>query len=133
MSEPNTVPHPALSQAPSTQRTAPWIYTLAFMLGLVIGWLDTTMRTDDALPAILLLGIPCFVFSIIWSRHPWRWGLLIGIGIPLWHIVGTSLGYHAVSPAQPNRFASLLALAPAMIASYFGSAMRAWTSPRRHA
>jgi hypothetical protein len=105
-------------------------HLLAFAIGIAVGWCDFRMQTDDNLPSVALIGVPCLLFGLLWPRHAWRWGLAIGIGVPLWHFVGSAFGYHAVYPVQPNLFATFLALVPALIASYVGARIRSWTGAR---
>jgi hypothetical protein len=110
--------------------TPKWPHILAFAIGVAVGWLDMSIKTDDALPSLVMIGIPCLVFGLLWPRHAWRWGLLIGIGVPLWHFVGGAFGFRAASPVQPNLFATFLALFPAMVACYLGAGIRGWTGAR---
>jgi hypothetical protein len=118
---------------PMPGRSTLALILLAIAIGLAEGWIDMRIRTDDALPSVILVGAPCLLFALIWPRHAWRWGLLIGGGIPLCHFAGAALGYRAAYPAQPNLFASFIALLPAMAASYLGAGIRAWTGAGRRA
>ncbi len=118
-------------QAPNRGSLAPIL--LAIAVGLVAGWIDMRIRTDDALPSVILIGAPCLLFALIWPGRAWRWGLLIGGGVPFLHFAGAALGYRAAYPVQPNLFASFIALLPAMAASYLGAGIRSWTGAGRRA
>jgi hypothetical protein len=62
-------------------RTNPLIYLLALALGLLSGWVNQTL--DDA----LLTSLCVLAFTMIlggWKKqHPWRWLVLVWIGVPL--------------------------------------------------
>ena len=101
-----------------------WLYALAAGLGLVVGVIDFNLTTDDALPSVVMIAVPAFLFGLARPRHAWRWALLVGLGVPLCHFAGLAVGYHAPYPVQPNVGASFLALVPAFVATYFGVAVR---------
>jgi NO-binding membrane sensor protein with MHYT domain len=103
-----------------------WLYALAAGIGLTIGVIDVSpaFATDDNAPAVLMVAVPAFLFGLAHPRHAWRWALLVGLGVPLCHLVGLAVGYHAPYPVQPNVGATFLALVPAFVAAYLGVAVR---------
>jgi hypothetical protein len=76
------------SPASSTQvkpepiaRTSPFVYLIAIAFGLFSGWVN--QKVDDA----LLTSLCVLAFSMlmgVWKKQrPWRWLLLVWIGVPL--------------------------------------------------
>ena len=64
-----------------TQSTNPLIYLFAAACGLLSGWVNQVV--DDALlTALCVLGFS-MLFGVWKPQHPWRWVLLIWIGVPL--------------------------------------------------
>lgn len=107
-----------------------WPLVAAFAIGLAIGWIDLRVKTDDNLPSVVLIASPSLLFGLLWPRRAWRWGILIGTGVPFWHFAAAALGIHAPYPVEPNLFATFLALIPALAASYLGAGIRSWTGTR---
>ena len=85
-------PHTDLSPPPQTSSvsatpkaepapTSPAIYVIAILFGLFCGWVNE--KAADA----LLTALCVVVFSMIlggWKKdRPWRWMLLVWIGVPL--------------------------------------------------
>src|SRR5450755_4752644 len=65
----------------STERTNPLVYALAALLGLFTGWVNQAVN-DALLTALCVLGFTMFL--AVWKpNRPWRWMLLIWIGVPL--------------------------------------------------
>ena len=102
-----------------------WLYLLAAGIGLAVGVIDARLTTDDALPSLVMIGVPAFLFGLARPRHAWRWALLVGLGVPLHYLAGLAVGYQSPHPPQPNGGASFLALVPAFVAAYLGVAVRA--------
>ena len=69
----------ATNGAPS--RTNPLFYVFALLCGLLSGWVNQTV--DDALlTALCMLAFAMFLG--VWKpNQPWRWVLLVWIGVPL--------------------------------------------------
>lgn len=57
------------------------MYLLAFALGLLSGWVN--QRVDDAL--LTALCVLAFTMALgVWKKErPWRWLLLVWVGVPL--------------------------------------------------
>ncbi len=65
----------------SAPRTGFFAYLLAIAMGLFSGWVN--QRVDDALLTSLCI-LAFSMFLGVWKRgHPWRWGLLVWMGVPL--------------------------------------------------
>jgi hypothetical protein len=65
----------------AASHTSVFIYLIAIMLGLFSGWVNQVV--DDALlTALCVLGFSMFLG--VWKKQqPWRWVLLVWIGVPL--------------------------------------------------
>jgi hypothetical protein len=61
--------------------TSVLVYLLAFVLGLFTGWVNQTV--DDALLTALCVLAFTMLLAVWKPDHPWRWGLLIWMGVPL--------------------------------------------------
>lgn len=106
-------------------RKQPWAwYLVAGGIGLLLGYVDTHLQGDDNLPSVVMILIPAFVFGALQPRQAWRWGLLIGLGVPACHIGGLLIGYHPPYPVEPSVLITFIALIPAMIGAYFGALVR---------
>lgn len=107
------------------------------LVGLALGWID--VHNDEVWAALLLLLSTTFLFGFIEPRTAWRSGLLIGLGIPLVHLVVLPL--NIVRPCPPDAVCGrpdvlgflklLLIVFPAMFGAYCGVAARALSSVER--
>ena len=65
----------------TSSRTHPIIYVFAVTCSLFSGWVNQTV--DDALLTALCMVGFAMLFGV-WKPHrPWRWVLLVWIGVPL--------------------------------------------------
>jgi hypothetical protein len=75
-------PHP--SSYPKTSwpsHTAYVVYAVALVLGVFSGWVNQTV--DDALLTALCVLVFTMILGVWKSRRPWRWVLLVWMGVPL--------------------------------------------------
>ncbi len=66
---------------PAPARTNPLFYLLAFGFGLFSGWVN--QKVDDALLTALCVLAFTMLLGVWKKERPWRWLLLVWIGIPL--------------------------------------------------
>jgi hypothetical protein len=59
----------------------------AILVGLLIGWIDTSPRWDDTGITVGLIFLVSAVFGAVMPSRAWVWGLAVGSGIPVWNIV----------------------------------------------
>jgi hypothetical protein len=97
-----------------------WLWPLAACLGLGIGYVDYT-ATEVQATLMVLLPI-AFCFGLAAPRRAWRWALVLGLAIPLVHILGHA--FNIRPPYHDMVIASLLALIPSFLAAYSGAALR---------
>jgi hypothetical protein len=57
------------------------VYALAILLGLFAGWVNQTV--GDALLTSLCVLAFTMMLGVWKSRQPWRWVLLVWVGVPL--------------------------------------------------
>ena len=60
----------------------------AFAIGLAIGWNDSRPTWDDTGVTAGLLVMAAAVFGVVNPARWWLWGLLVGVGTPLFEIAG---------------------------------------------
>jgi hypothetical protein len=104
----------------STEKTNPLIYALAVALGVFAGWVNQTV--DDALlTALCVLAFTMFL-SVWKARQPWRWMVLVWIGVPL------VLAYYQLVVRWPHDrgqiYGTFLQLLAASAGSFGGHFMR---------
>ena len=87
-------------------------YLLACLPGLAIAWVDSRPGWDDTGVTAGALLFVSAVIGFIFPRWPWRWGLAVGIWVPL---AGLILNHNP---------GSLIALLPAMLGAYLGGLFR---------
>lgn len=96
------------------------LYCLAFVVSAVIGYVDTNSKTDDNWPMVLILLSGAFLFAVVQPKHAWQWALIIGLGVPLSHLIGRMIGYRPPYPVEPNVIITFIALIPAFVGAYLG-------------
>ena len=104
----------------SSHPTGVLAYPIALLLGLFAGWVNQTV--DDALlTALCVLAFSMFLG--VWKRQrPWRWVLLVWIGVPL-----VLAYYHFVVRWPHDRgqvYGAFLQLLAASAGSFGGHFMR---------
>ena len=103
-----------------------WPVLVALSLAAPIGYLD--LRASEVQGIVLLILLGAGGFGLLWPRRAWLWALLFGLSVPVWHLFGRSA--YAV---QPNAFATLMALIPAVLAASVGAGLRlASGEPKRN-
>jgi hypothetical protein len=68
-------------QHTSASRTSLVVYAIAILLGLFSGWVNQAV--GDALLTSLCVLAFTMMLGVWKSRQPWRWVLLVWVGVPL--------------------------------------------------
>ncbi len=90
--------------------------TLAF--GALLGYLDLNSK-EVQLPMFCLL-LFSFTLGVCQPKAAWRWGILIGLSMPVAYFIADAVNYRAVdAPRYPLTLVVLVI--PALIAAYCGA------------
>ncbi len=100
------------------RRPGSWPYLFSLFNGLLIAFIDLEAG-EVQVPALLLLAFTFFV-GFASPRGVWRWGIITGIWVPVFHIVRMSLERNS-GTSIPEGWGSLLALGFAFAGAYGGS------------
>ncbi len=108
-------------------RAAGLPYLLAGALGLFAGWVD--FHSQEVQPCVLCLLVGGVAMGLAYPKRAWRWGVVLGVSIPVAWITGLALGGTPAFMPRPNLAATLLALIPALMAVYIGAGLRVLFPP----
>lgn len=91
---------------------------LAVAFGALLGYIDLNSQ-EVQLPMLCLL-LFSFTLGIAQPKAAWRWGVLMGLSIPISYFVAFAVNYRAVDPPRyPITLAVLII--PALVAAYGGA------------
>ena len=100
------------------------LLTVAF--GSLVGYTD--VRAQEVQPAGLLILSFATLLGAAFPDGAWRRGLLLGLSVPVAHVLSQLTG--TVLPYPVPHFAdTFLALIPAMVGSYLGVGLRRIVAP----
>ena len=91
---------------------------LALAFGVLLGYLDVNSK-EVQLPMFCLL-LFSFTLGALQPTGAWRWGILIGLSVPVAHYIGLAVNYRAIEPLR-YPFTLAVLVIPALIASYAGA------------
>ncbi len=94
---------------------------LTVMYGTVLGWLDAHGQSVQA-PALFLF-VTGAILAALNPEGAWRRALVLGLSVPLAHLIGRVTGI-VIAHAVESYSVAFLALVPAMAGSFAGSAFR---------
>jgi hypothetical protein len=90
-------------------------YVAALLAAAICGVIDLLVAPTQLAPAIIV--ICTFMLSLAYPRQAWQWALIVGLGVPLTHMIASEFGYmNRHRPA--NLYLTYLALVPAFIGAY---------------
>ena len=95
-------------------------YVLAIVLGLGAGYVN--LRVNDPTLAALLAAMVAMALGLWKPRHPWRWGLLVGLCVPAAQIIAYIKGVPPVRGEVAR--ACFIGLVSATVAAFLGAAGR---------
>ena len=95
-------------------------YAFAVFAGMFAGWVD--LKVGDLLLTALVVLAPCMMLGVMRPHRPWRWVVIVGIGVP----VSVLLGYLVLAekPYRAQIYESFLAFLPGIAGSYGGAMLR---------
>src|SRR5512142_2366701 len=92
--------------------------TLAF--GALLGYIDLN-SSEVQLPMFCLL-LFSFTLGVCQPKAAWRWGVLIGLSLPVAYYVAAAVNLRAVDPPR-SPITLVVLVIPALIAAYVGAAV----------
>jgi hypothetical protein len=95
----------------------PISYVVALLFSVMLGYVD--IHSDDVPPSLILNTVPPFFLAWAQPKRPWVWGLLIGAGVPIAHILVYYCGWKM--SYRNDIKGSFAALVPALLAAYAGA------------
>lgn len=110
-----------MSAAKLKSYDAMW-WALSLGLGLFAGYFDSNV--EEVGFTVLLVLAAGGVLGLIQPAGAWRWALVLGTGVFLFHVFEVVAGYKPRYPAEPNIFVTLIVLMPAFIGVYGGVLVR---------
>ena len=87
------------------------------VLGGFAGFAD--VRVGDLLFTALLVLASCMLLGALRPRRPWRWVVVVGVGVPLAHLFAYLV--LAQRPYRAQVYESFLAFLPGLAGAYGGS------------
>ena len=99
------------------------LLTVAF--GSLVGYTD--LRVPEVEPAAMLFSF-AVLLGAAYPESAWRRGLLLGLSVPVAHVVSMLTGTVLPYPV-PSFVDGFLALVPAMIGTYLGVGLRRLVAP----
>jgi NO-binding membrane sensor protein with MHYT domain len=95
---------------------------MAVLVGALAGYVDT--HNDEVQATVLVLGVGMAIAGFASPRWSWLAAVVAGSCILFAHLIARALGSPPLYPIQPNIFASLLAIIPALLGAVAGAAAR---------
>lgn len=103
-----------------------WLCVLLSLgTGLLLGFVDSHLEPVGM--TVVLVALCGGAFGLTCPAGAWRWALLLGLGLFLWHLLEAAVGYKPPYPAEPSIFVTLVALVPAFVGAYGGALLRQLT------
>lgn len=95
----------------------PLLLLLATLAGAIVGWID--LSSDVRWPQLLALVAISGWFGWLAPNWPWRWGLVVGLGVPLAVVSNLSWG-----PYEYDHLDAPYALPATVLAAFAGAGLR---------
>jgi hypothetical protein len=97
-----------------------FFYAFAIIAGALAGWID--VKLSDLLFTALLVLAPCMLLGVLRPARPWRWVVLVSIGVPIVDFLFNF--FYSQRPYDGEKYAAMLVFLPAFAGAYGGSLMR---------
>lgn len=101
---------------------------LVAILGSALAGL-VSVKTTEVQPAVLVITVVCMALGFALPRIAWLWAMIVGLGVFAGYVVCNLIHYTVKAPPEPNIYASLIALVPALITAYIGAGARWLSNP----
>ena len=121
--------HPPLPLSARFGRSATAVLIVAFVLGLLAGWID--LHANEVQATVFVLLVSAGGLGLLAPRWALPAGLIVGLGVPIAHLYGRLA--HVQLPYPMGHYAeSFIALIPAMLAAIIGAGVRKALTPGIH-
>ena len=97
-----------------------FFYAFALIAGAFAGWVD--VKLSDLLFTALLVLAPCMLLGVLRPAKPWRWVILVSIGVPVVDFLYNF--FYSQRAYGGEKFAALLVFLPGFAGAYGGALMR---------
>ncbi|HET7459485.1 MAG TPA: hypothetical protein VFJ74_17675 [Gemmatimonadaceae bacterium] len=104
------------------------LFLVTIALGTLVGFSD--LRMEEVQPVALMLLSFGLVLGAAYPEGAWRRALMLGLSVPLAHLVSQYTGRVLPYPV-PSFAAGFVALIPAFVGSYIGVGLRRVVAPPR--
>ena len=98
------------------------VVLIGVLVGALAGYVDT--HNDEVQATVLVLIVGMAITGFAAPKWWWLAALVAGSCILFAHLIARALGIPPLYPVQPNIFASLLAIVPALLGALAGVAAR---------
>lgn len=96
---------------------------LAAITGAIVAGL-IQIRQTNLLPTVAILLVFGLILGAMWPKDSWRWGLILGLGVPVAYIAAPWLGLAVIESSKPHILVSFFAILPALAGTSSGVALR---------
>ena len=97
-----------------------FFYAFAVIAGAFAGWVD--VKLADLLFTALLVLAPCMLLGVLRPARPWRWVVLVSIGVPVVDFLFNF--FYSQRPYAGEKYGAMLVFLPGFVGAYGGSLMR---------
>jgi hypothetical protein len=97
-------------------------YILAVLAAVVSGIIE--MVQIELLVTVVFILAAGVAIGVVWWRQSWKYGLIIGLGVPIAYILAPVFGWHPTTHAQPNTIIAFAALLPGVTGAATGAMLR---------
>ncbi len=105
-------------------KAIPWIASVA---GAAVAGL-IQIKQDQLLPTVAFLLLAGLALGAMWPHGSWRWGLILGLGIPIAYLAAPWLGVAVIESSRPHILVSFFSILPALAGTSSGVALRVTSS-----
>lgn len=99
-----------------------WPYAAAVVAAIASGLIE--MIQIELLVTVIFILATGVAIGVVWWQQSWKYGLIIGLGVPIAYIFAPVFGYHPTTHAQPNALVAFAALLPGITGTATGSMLR---------
>jgi hypothetical protein len=99
-----------------------WPYAAALLAAVASGVIE--MIQTNLLVTVIFILVTGVAIGIVWWKQSWKYGLIIGLGVPIAYIFAPVFGYLPATHAQPNTLIAFATLLPGITGAATGAMLR---------